>query len=395
MPVAGAPSERRISIFDTTLRDGEQAPGNAMSPEQKLDYALRVEAIGVDVIEVGFPASSPSDYKAVQLAAQNLSSARFASFCRAVREDVATAVEAGGTLHHQIQLLATASDLHLQQKRGITRQEAVREVRQAMVFAGELGITDLSLGLEDSSRGDPDLLRALIDSSLEAGCTTVVIADTTGWMLPAEFADLVSRVDSWLPADVVLSVHCHDDLGLALANTLAAVAAGADQVQVTLGGIGERAGNAALEEFVAAVAYRGLMLPASTVVKTEELYAIYQMLAETIRLEPQRTKPIFGINAFATQAGIHQAGMLRNPATYEYLDPARFGRERSVLVGRHSGRVVLRHLLTELGIPVDEAVVDQLYQEFIASRPDGSCEELSVVREKIKERYAHADGAGR
>jgi 2-isopropylmalate synthase len=384
-----AARKRRISIFDTTLRDGEQAPGNAMRPEQKVDLALRLEAAGVDVIEAGFPASSPSDYKALQLISQCLTSARFTSFCRAVREDAAVAVEAGGTRNHQIQVLATGSDLHLRHKRGISRQEAVREVQDTIRFASDLGVTDLSLGVEDASRGEPDLLRALIDGSLDAGCTTVAVADTAGWMLPAEFADLVHRVRSWVPPPVVLSVHCHDDLGLAVANTLAAVEAGADEAQVTVGGIGERAGNAALEEFVAGVAYRGDKLGVSTAIKTEQLYSVYQVLAQAISLEEQRAKAIFGTNAFATQAGIHQAGMLRNPETYEYLEPVRFGRERSILVGRHSGRVVLRHMLTQLGIPADEAMVNELYHEYIASRAGGECDELSVVRDQIEKRFAH------
>jgi len=365
-----------------------------MRPEQKLDLAMRLEAIGVDLIEAGFPASSPSDYKALQLISQGLSSARFTSFCRAVREDTVIAVEAGGTRNHQLQVLATASDLHLEHKRGISRQEAVLEVADTMRFAGELGITDLSLGLEDSSRGDADLLRALIEGALEAGCGTVVIADTSGWMLPAEFAELTGMVRGWLPPSIVLSVHCHDDLGLAVANTLAAVEAGADEVQVTVGGIGERAGNASLEEFIAAVAYRGGRLGVSTAVKTGHLYAIYQVLAAEIGLAEQRAKAIVGTNAFATQAGIHQAGMLRNPETYEYLDPALFGRERSILVGRHSGRVVLRHLLEQLGIPVVDALVDQLYHEYIASRAGGECDELSLVRDQLAERYAHLRPVG-
>lgn len=359
-----------------------------MLPEQKLDIALRLEAIGVDVIEAGFPASSPSDYRATQLLAKNLTSARFTSFARAVRADVQAAVDAGGTRNHQIQVLATASDLHLAHKRGIGRREAVREVRDTMRFAAELGVTDISLGLEDASRGEPDLLRALIDAALESSATTVVIADTSGCLLPAEFGDLIHRVRTWLPSSVVLSTHCHDDLGLALANTMAGVAAGADEVQVTVAGIGERAGNTALEEFVATAAYKGDGLGITTSVKTEQLYSVYEALAKAISLPPQRTKAVFGSNAFATQAGIHQAGMLRNPETYEYLEPERFGRERAILVGRHSGRVVLRHLLQQLGVPDDQALLDQLYDEYIANRASGECDELSVVRDSIAKRFA-------
>lgn len=378
---------RKISIFDTTLRDGEQAPGNAMGPNQKLEIALRLESLGVDVIETGFPASSPSDYKATQLISQQLNSTRFASFCRAVRSDVRTAVDAGGTRNHQIQVLCTGSDLHLQHKRGISRADAVREVSDTMLFAAGLGIEDISLGIEDATRGEPDLLHDLVEGALEAGATTVALGDTSGCMVPAEYADLVHLVRSWLPDDVILSTHCHDDFGLAVANALAGVEAGADEVQVTLAGIGERAGNTALEEFAAVVLYKGAKLGISTDIKTEQLFSAYQVLADTVSLPPSRTKAVFGTNAFATQAGIHQAGMLRNPETYEYLEPVRFGRERKMLVGRHSGTAVLRYLLDGIGVPAGADLVAQLYDEYVASRTGGDCDDIDVLRGRLAERF--------
>nr|QEO73790.1 2-isopropylmalate synthase [uncultured bacterium] len=359
-----------------------------MSAEQKLDIALRLEAVGVDVIEAGFPSSSPTDYRATQLLAQHLTSARFTSFVRAVREDVHVAVSAGGTRNHQLQVLATASDLHLRNKRGISRRAAVDEVRDTMRFATGLGVTDLSLGLEDASRGKPDLVRALVDAAVEEGATTMVVADTTGCLLPAEYADLIHQVCEWVPPEVVVSTHCHDDFGLATANTIAGVQAGASEVQVTVAGIGERAGNTAMEEFVAVAAYKGDQLGFSTSIKTEGLFEIFQAVSAAISLEPQRTKAIFGLNAFATQAGIHQAGMLRDPETYEYLEPARFGRERQIFVGRHSGRVVLRHLLQQLDIPPDDVLLDRLYDEYIASRTGGECDELGVIRDELATRFA-------
>lgn len=354
-----------------------------MVPEQKLAIALRLEALGVDIIETGFPASSSSDRRATELISKALTRSRFSSFCRAVGADVKTAVDAGGIDRHQIQILATGSQLHLEYKRGITREEAVREVRETLVFAHDLGVTDLSVGIEDSSRGDRDLLHALVDGSLEAGAGTIVLGDTSGCLLPEEYAELVALVRAWLPPEVVLSTHCHDDFGLAVANALAGVSAGADEVQVTLAGIGERAGNTALEEFVAALTYKGQKLGLRTGVRTEDLFEAFEVLAEAISLEPLRTKAIFGTNAFATQAGIHQVGILRKPETYEYLEPGRFGRSRALLVGRHSGRAVLRHLLDQLSVEPDDATVDRLYEEYVLARADGSCDELAVLHERL------------
>jgi 2-isopropylmalate synthase len=383
MTISDASAMRTISIFDTTLRDGEQAPGNAMRPEQKLAVALRLEALGVDVIETGFPASSSSDRIATELISKALTRSRFSSFCRAVGGDVKAAVEAGGIERHQIQVLGTGSRLHLEHKRGITRDEAVSEVRDTLVFARDLGVTDLSVGIEDASRGERDLLHALVDGSLEAGAGTIVLADTSGCLLPGEYAELVALVRAWLPADVVLSTHCHNDFGLAVANALAGVSAGADEVQVTLAGIGERAGNTALEEFAAALLYKGEQTGLRTEIRTEDLFEAFGVLAKAISLEPLRTKAIFGTNAFATQAGIHQVGILRKPETYEYLEPGRFGRSRSLLVGRHSGRTVLRYLLDQLLVDPDEAILDRLYDEYVLARADGSCDTLEVVGQRL------------
>jgi 2-isopropylmalate synthase len=359
-----------------------------MNPAQKVRLALLIEDLGADVIEVGFPASSPSELEALTLLSQRLTSARFASFCRAVRADVQVAVRAGGVANHQIQILATGSELHLNNKRGISRNHAINEVVDTVAFAARLGITDISLGLEDASRGSDDLLKAMMERSIDAGVTTVALADTSGCMLPDEFGEMMAKARSWVPDGIILSTHCHDDLGLAVANTLAGIEGGADEVQVTLAGIGERAGNAAMEEVVAAVHYKGNLLGVSTDIKTERLYEVYQVLADVIGLEPQRTKAVFGTNAFATQAGIHQAGMLRDPATYEYLEPGLFGLERSMLVGRHSGRAVLRHLLDQLGVAEDEELLDQLYTEYVLDRVGGECDELGVVREQLAKRLA-------
>jgi 2-isopropylmalate synthase len=385
-------SLRRVSVFDTTLRDGEQAPGNAMSPEQKLKIALRIEELGVDLIETGFPASSPSEFTATRLISQHLTSARFVTFCRAVRRDVETAVEAGGVANHQVQIMATGSDLHLEHKRGITRRQAIDEVVEAVEFARALGLTDVSIPIEDASRGDVGLLREITVSAIHAGATSFVLGDTSGCLLPAEYGALVAMFRQWAPPPITISTHCHDDFGLATANAVAGVQAGANEVQVTLGGIGERAGNTPLEEFVALAAYKRDQLGFYTDVNTELMYAAYSVLRGAIDLAEPRNKAIFGTYAFGTAAGVHQQGMLTNPATYEYVEASRFGRERSILISRHSGRVVLRHLLEQLEVQVDDTKLSELYEAHIAARGDGGCERLEDLRDRLLREFAVAEG---
>ncbi|GAA1590941.1 LeuA family protein [Actinoplanes couchii] len=379
-----ATSPRRISLFDATLRDGEQAPGNAMTAEQKLRLALAIQDYGADIVEAGYPGSSPVDFEATRLIAAALTTARFATFNRTSIADVKLSIEAGGTgPNHQVQICGTGSDLHLRYKRGISRAEAVRETGEAIRFAHELGAQDVSYGVEDASRGEKDLIEALVTEALSSGVTTVILADTTGCATPQEYGDLCAMVRSLLPDDVKLSTHCHDDLGLSLANALAGIQAGADEVQATLAGIGERAGNTPVEELAAALAYKGEYFGAATSVRLDYLYRAFRMLSETIGMPAPRNKAIFGENAFATEAGIHQDGILKNPATYEFINPHRFHRERSLLVGRHSGRAIIRYLLEGLGEPVDEKVVDRFYLEYVSERPDGRADELDVVRERL------------
>ncbi|GAA1302475.1 homocitrate synthase/isopropylmalate synthase family protein [Saccharothrix xinjiangensis] len=375
---------RRIAVFDATLRDGEQAPGNAMSPEDKLRYALESEAFGADVIEVGFPASSPADFVAAGLVANALTTARFSTFNRCSRQDIdASAAAAGIHPRHQVAVCGTGSDLHLEHKRGITREQARAEGRDAVGYAKSLGATDIAFCVEDASRADRDFVKALVCDAVEAGATTIGMADTTGSATPDEYASLFAAARRWLPADITLSTHCHDDLGLSLANALAAVLAGADEVQTTLAGIGERSGNTPLEEVAAVLAVKGDGLGLSTGIALDRLYDSYLRLAETIGLRTPRNKAVFGDNAFATQAGIHQHGILQNPATYELVDPARFGRRRRLLVGRHSGRAIVRHLLVDLGRADDDELVERLYQELVAARAGAECDELDALRARV------------
>ncbi|MFF0190836.1 LeuA family protein [Streptomyces sp. NPDC005244] len=374
---------RRVSVFDSTLRDGEQAPRNSMSPQDKLRLALRLEALGVDTIETGFPASSPSEAEATRLISEGLTKARFTTFCRAVPADIETAVRAGGTRRHEVQILATSSDLHLERKRRISRTESVREIAESVGHARGLGIDHVSVGLEDASRGADDLLRAQVETAVDSGANCIVVADTSGCMTSAEYGDLMARVRTWIPAHVALFTHCHDDFGLALANTVAGLQAGADGAQVTLGGIGERAGNAALEQLVALLSYKAEQLGLYTEIDAAKMFDAYTELRSVIDLELPRNKPIFGAYAFGSAAGIHQQGLLRDPATYEYVEPKRFGRERSLIIARHSGRAVLRHVLDDLGVKVDSGRLDTLYRRHILERPGGDCEDISELRARL------------
>ncbi|MFI6044201.1 LeuA family protein [Nocardia sp. NPDC051321] len=383
---------RRIRIFDTTLRDGEQAPGNAMRPEQKLDIALALESLGVDVVEAGFPSSSPSDQKAIAMVASSLTAAAVGTLNRPVREDIRIAVDCGGTEGHHLQIMATGSEIHLKHKRGVEQDEAQAEVIEAIGYAKALGVRNVTLAIEDASRGTDQLLRPLITESVAAGADSITVADTTGCLVPTQYGGLIARIRSWIPPEIVVSTHCHDDLGLSLANALAGIEAGADEVQTTLAGIGERAGNTPLEELIAVLTYNGDAIGATTTAEPEGLYTAFEILCETIALTPPRNKAIFGVNAFATQAGIHQAGMLRAPITYEYIEPVRFGRQRSLLVGRHSGRAVLRHALDELGLPVDEQLVDRVYTEQIANRSNGECLDLAGLSELMLATHAATAG---
>ncbi|RXS84656.1 pyruvate carboxyltransferase [Streptomyces sp. TM32] len=392
--VSPARTARRISVFDTTLRDGEQAPGNAMTPEQKLEMALRIEELGADRIEAGFPAASPRDFEATQLISKGLKDAQFVTFCRAVRGDVEAAVEAGGTANHQVETVTVGSDVHLRYKRGISRREAIEEIVDVVEFAKSFGVEEVAVAIEDATRGAEEHLRATTEAVLEAGASCIVVPDTVGAMVPGEYGELIAKFREWAPT-ARISTHCHDDFGLSLANALAGMEAGADEVQVTLGGIGERAGNTSLEQFAATLAYKSDFYGAYSTVDIAGMHEAYTALRRIIKMEEPRNKPIVGAYAFGSAAGIHQQGLLRNPETYEYVEPARFGRKTEILIGRHSGRAVLRHLLDELGIVADDAQVEELYRAHVSERPGSDCEDLSVVRDRLDRELASWPRKGR
>src|SRR5436190_10784707 len=356
-----------VVIFDTTLRDGEQAPGNSLSAEEKLRLAHQLDALGVDVMEAGFPAASEGDYRGVSEIATALRRPVIAALARCHERDIELAGEAirpaaRGRLH----VFISTSDLHIRDKLKTTREEVLDRARAAVRQARSY-TDDVEFSAEDASRTDPEFLCRVVEAAIAEGARTVNLPDTVGYALPSEYAAMFRNVLTRVPgADrVVLSAHCHDDLGLAVANTLAAIEAGAGQVECTVNGIGERAGNAALEEIVVAGRVRPHAVAFHCGVNPQELFRTSQLLSHVIGVFPQPNKAVVGRNAFAHEAGIHQHGVLQNGLTYEIIRPEEVGVARSSLVlGKHSGRHALERRYRELGYEVDDATLRKLYDEF-------------------------------
>lgn len=358
----------RITIFDTTLRDGEQSPGCSMNVEEKLRLARQLDRLGVDVIEAGFPIASDGDFEAVRAIAAAVRRPIIAGLARARREDIERAWQA---LKHaarpRIHVFLATSDIHLKYKLKITRQECLEQARDSVAFAKSL-CSDVEFSPEDATRTDPDFLCQVVQAVVDAGATTVNIPDTVGYSTPAEFADLIHTLRQRVRGieNVTISAHCHNDLGLAVANTLAAIAAGARQVECTINGIGERAGNASLEEIVVAMRVRRDRYPYQTEIDAERLYPISQLLTDITSVSVQPNKAIIGRNAFAHEAGIHQDGMLKNPLTYEIMTPQSVGVPDSKLVlGKHSGRHALGLRCAALGYQLERRELDDVYRRFV------------------------------
>jgi 2-isopropylmalate synthase len=358
-----------VVIFDTTLRDGEQAPGNSLSPEEKLRLARQLDALGVDVMEAGFPAASEGDYRSVREIASELKRPVVAALARCHQRDIELAGEAirpaeRGRLH----VFISTSDLHIQEKLKTTRDDVLGRARAAIRQAREY-TDDVEFSAEDASRTDPDFLCRIAELAIAEGAGTVNLPDTVGYATPGEYAAMFRDVLNRVPGaeTVTLSAHCHDDLGLAVANSLAAIEAGAGQVECTVNGIGERAGNAALEEIVMASHVRGQALAYRCKVETREIYRTSQLLSYLTGVFPQPNKAIVGRNAFAHEAGIHQHGMLQNGLTYEIIRPEMVGIPRSTLVlGKHSGRHALERRFRELGYELSETQLAEVYRQFSA-----------------------------
>jgi 2-isopropylmalate synthase len=359
----------RIIIFDTTLRDGEQSPGCSMNLEEKLVIARQLEALGVDVIEAGFPISSQGDFAGVQKVAAEIRRPVITALARAKKEDIQCAWDAVKIASKpRIHLFLASSDIHLQHKLKITREQALQQTKEAVAFAKSL-LSDIEFSPEDATRTDPQFLCAMAETAIAAGATTVNIPDTVGYTMPEEFARIVSMIlrDVKGADKITLSVHCHNDLGMAVANSLAAVKAGARQVETCMNGIGERAGNCAMEEVVMAMRVRPDLYPYDTGVVSEQIYPTSQLIAKVIGVAPQPNKAIVGNNAFAHEAGIHQHGMLNNPLCYEIMTPQSVGAPGSRMVlGKHSGRHALASRYAELGYKLSDEDLEICYQQFIA-----------------------------
>jgi 2-isopropylmalate synthase len=357
----------RVTIFDTTLRDGEQSPGCSMNLEEKVGLARRLESLGVDVIEAGFPIASEGDFAAVRAVAAECRRATIAALCRTTEADIRRAWEAvGGAARPRLHTFVATSDIHLEHKLRKTRREVLEMTRASVRLARSLA-ADVEFSAEDATRSDADYLCEVLSAAAEAGATTLNVPDTVGYATPPEFAQLVRTVRERVVrgSGVTISVHCHNDLGLAVANSLAAIEAGARQVECTVNGIGERAGNAALEEIVMALRVRADRLPYACGVRAEQLYPVSQLLSETIGFGVQPNKAIVGRNAFAHEAGIHQHGVLSNPLCYEIMTPESVGvPSNSLVLGKHSGRRALAQRYAELGRPLAGEELDELYARF-------------------------------
>ncbi|HEV8509640.1 MAG TPA: 2-isopropylmalate synthase [Gemmatimonadales bacterium] len=360
---------RDVVIFDTTLRDGEQAPGNAMTPEAKLRVARQLDALGVDVIEAGFPAASQGDLRGVQQVGETVRRPVIAALARCHERDIDQAAEAlQPAQRKRIHVFIATSDLHLEQKLRIDRATCIERARAAVRRAR--GYTpDVEFSAEDATRSDLEFLCRVVSAAIAEGATTINLPDTVGYTTPVEYAALFRAVRERVPetAGIVLSAHCHDDLGLAVANTLAAVEAGAGQVECTINGIGERAGNAALEEIVMAGRVRPQVVPLRCRVNPREIVRTSRLVSHEIGVFPQPNKAIVGRNAFAHEAGIHQHGVLQNGLTYEIIAPETVGAGgSSIVLGKHSGRHGLERRYRELGYELDSQAIDVLYQAFTA-----------------------------
>jgi len=358
---------RRIHIFDTTLRDGEQAPGFSMNLKEKLRLALQLERLGVDIIEAGFPIASQGDFEAVKEISRQVERCKVAGLCRARFQDIDRAWEALQYARHpRIHTFIATSDIHLTHKLRKSRQEALKDAVKAVEHAKHF-CEDVEFSAEDASRSDPDFLVDIFTAVIDAGATVINIPDTVGYAVPWEFGALVRRICEEVPNiyRAQVSVHCHNDLGLAVANSLAALQNGAQQVECTINGIGERAGNAALEEIVMALRVRQPEFQCSTGIDTRQLYPTSQLLVQITGKSVQVNKPIVGENAFAHEAGIHQDGVLKNPMTYEIMTPQSVGVPSSkIVMGKHSGRNALNHRLQLLGFRPSREELDRLYQRF-------------------------------
>ena len=382
----------RIKIFDTTLRDGEQSPGASMSVEEKVEVAIALDNLGVDVIEAGFPVSSPVQMEGVKSVSRVVKNAAVAALARCVKKDIDAAVEAlkdakRGVIH----VFIATSPIHRQYKLRMSKERILERVREFVSYAKKF--SDLvEFSAEDASRTELPFLMEVVRTALKAGATTINIPDTVGYAIPDEFGEMIKKLKENIPEldNADLSVHCHNDLGLALANSISAIKNGATQVEVTLNGIGERAGNCALEELVMAIRVRRDLLSFETNVNPKLIYPTSKLLTHITGIIPAKNKPIVGDNVFLHESGIHQDGVLKMRETYEIMKPEDIGRSSETLVmGRHSGRHALKRKLESYGVFLEDEQFDKVFEKFteLADKKKEVYDDdiLSIVSEILKE----------
>jgi 2-isopropylmalate synthase len=378
-------SSRRIAIFDTTLRDGEQSPGIALQPAEKVEVATQLERLGVDVIEAGFAASSPGDFEGVRTAAQAVRQATVATLCRTRRDDIDAGAEAvAGARHSRLHVFIATSPVHMEKKLGLEPQEVLEQAAWAVAYARERA-DEVEFSCEDATRSDPGFLAEVCGAAVRAGATTINLPDTVGYSLPHEYARLLRTIRRLCREldRVTLSVHCHDDLGLAVANSLAGIGAGAGQVECTVNGIGERAGNAALEEVVMTLRIRGQSMGASTAVDPGEISRSSRLVERLTGYAVPRNKAIVGANAFAHEAGIHQDGLLKDATTYQIIDPGELGLEMTLPLGKHSGRHAFARACAAAGVELDGEELAGAFARFNALADNGAPVTVGDVLEEV------------
>jgi 2-isopropylmalate synthase len=384
-----------VRIFDTTLRDGEQSPGFSMNTAEKIRLARQLAALNVDVIEAGFPIASRGDLEAVRKVAQEVRDVPIAALARAKKQDVDAAIEAlESAASSRLHVFLATSDLHLRVKLNMTRDQALEAIT-SMIRYGRQHVGEVEFSAEDAGRTDIGFLCQVCRAAVDAGATVLNLPDTVGYAVPEEYGAMFTKVREYLgdPDGITLSAHCHDDLGMAVANSLAAVRAGVRQIECTINGIGERAGNASLEEVVVALAVRKDSFGVTTGIRLEELFPTSRMLTEITGAQVAPNKAIVGANAFAHEAGIHQDGIIKNPLTYEIISPQSVGvPARSLVLGKHSGRNALRQTLRDLGFEASDAELAEVYSRVTAladqSKQVRARDILAIAHEVIRRRPA-------
>jgi len=374
-------SSRRIDIFDTTLRDGEQSPGIALNPHEKVEIASQLERLGVDVIEAGFAAASPGDFEGVRAVARVTTRATVATLCRASREDIDTGAEAlAGARRSRLHVFLATSPVHMEKKLRLEPQQVLERAASSVAYA--VGKADeIEFSCEDATRSDPAFVAEVCRAAIAAGADVINLPDTVGYMLPAEYASFLADMRRRCPEldGVILSAHCHDDLGLAVSNSLAAVQAGVGQVECTVNGIGERAGNASLEEIVMALRVRRDYFGVDTGVNASEIAATSRLVELATGYDVPPNKAIVGANAFAHEAGIHQDGLLKDVATYQIMEPAELGLAMTLPLGKHSGRHAFAIACADAGFRLEGAELSDAFARFKAVADSGATASIHDV----------------